>query len=170
MKECCIGAWGDFTGEKIGISVVVVAVVFFALDFSLIKLLRDGEVLPKIYLGGFLGSFFLAFFAYVVGPSFLATLLMLCLTLISLLILNGSTLMGLPSDGGFSKKVVSSSSMNFWSMFSLILDWTSLLELLSNIRLAYLYLTSVSTPRWCTGYFSKVKGFAAWGSLLLSLI
>jgi hypothetical protein len=113
MNECCIGAWGDFTGEKIGISVVVVAVVFFALDFSLIKLLRDGEVLPKIYLGGFLGSFFLAFFAIVVGPSFLATLLMLCLTLISLLILNGSTLMGLPSDRGFSKKVVSSSSMNF---------------------------------------------------------
>lgn len=111
-----MGIWGDFTGEKIGIRVVVVAivVVFFTFDFSFITLLREGEVLPKIYLGGFLTSFFLEIFTYVTcGTSFFATLLMLCLALISLLILSGSTLIGMSSDGGFSKNVVSSSSMNF---------------------------------------------------------
>jgi hypothetical protein len=109
-----MGACGLLTGEKIGIIVVAVVVVFFTFDFSLITLLREGEGLAKIYLGGFLTSFFLLNLAYFYcGTSFLATLLMLCLALISLLILRASTLMGISSEGGFSKKEVSSSSLNF---------------------------------------------------------
>lgn len=114
MNESCMGACGLLTGEKIGIIVVAVVVVFFTFDFSLIILLREGEGFAKIYLGGFLTSFFLVILTYVCGgTSFLATLLMLCLALISLLILRASTLMGISSEGGFSKKVVSSSSLNF---------------------------------------------------------
>jgi hypothetical protein len=67
MKECCMGIWGDFTGENIGIKVVEVTavVVFFTLDFSFITILREGEELAKIYLGGFLTSFLLDILLFV---------------------------------------------------------------------------------------------------------